>query len=79
MSKSRLPRVIALLLALTVSVIVTASVALRKRRHVEVAAASASVLLDWVRGTPILTWLLVGMACGGFVKLRQATVADAQL
>jgi hypothetical protein len=24
----------------------------------------------WVRGTPILGWLLVGMACGGLLKLR---------
>jgi hypothetical protein len=65
-----------------------AAIALRKMRHVDVAAAAAGVLLAtvahglvdvyWVRGTPMLSWLLVGMACGGFVKLRQNTVPETQ-
>jgi O-Antigen ligase len=56
--------------------------ALRKMGEVDVTAAAAGVLVAtvvhglvdvyWVRGTPILSWLLVGMACGGFIKLRQA-------
>jgi O-antigen ligase len=54
--------------------------ALRRMRHVDVSAAAAGVLIAtvahglvdvyWVRGTPILGWLLVGMACGGMAKLR---------
>jgi hypothetical protein len=57
--------------------------ALRKMSQVDVTAAAAAVLIAtvvhglvdvyWVRGTPILSWLLVGMACGGFMKLRQTT------
>ena len=57
--------------------------ALRRMGRVDVTAAAAGVLLAtvvhglvdvyWVRGTPVLSWLLVGMACGGFLKLRQAT------
>lgn len=53
---------------------------LRGMRHVDVGAAAAGVLIAtvahglvdvyWVRGTPILGWLLVGMACGGLLKLR---------
>jgi hypothetical protein len=52
--------------------------AVRKLRQVDVAAAAAGVLIAtvahglvdiyWVRGTPILGWLLVGMACGGLSK-----------
>jgi hypothetical protein len=47
---------------------------LYRMRRVEVAPAAAAVLIAtvahglvdvyWVRGTPILGWLLVGMACG---------------
>lgn len=54
--------------------------ALRRMRQVDVSAAAAGVLIAtvahglvdvyWVRGTPILGWLLVGMACGGMAKLR---------
>jgi hypothetical protein len=50
-------------------------------RQVDVGPAAAGVLIAtaahglvdiyWVRGTPILGWLLVGMACGGFMKLRR--------
>jgi hypothetical protein len=57
-------------------------------RQVDVAPAAAAVLLAtvahglvdiyWVRGTPVLSWLLVGMACGGFVKLREAARADLE-
>ena len=64
------------------------AIALRKMRHVDVAAAAAGVLLAtvahglvdvyWVRGTPMLGWLLVGMACGGFVKLRREAVTETQ-
>jgi O-antigen ligase len=53
---------------------------LRGMRHVDVGVAAAGVLIAtvahglvdvyWVRGTPILGWLLVGMACGGLLKLR---------
>jgi hypothetical protein len=53
---------------------------LRRMRQVDVGPAAAGVLIAtvahglvdiyWVRGTPILGWLLVGMACGGFLKLR---------
>src|ERR671934_1280724 len=56
--------------------------ALRRMRQVDVAAAAAGVLIAtvahglvdvyWVRGTPVLGWLLVGMACGGLIKLRSA-------
>jgi O-antigen ligase len=54
--------------------------ALRRMRQVDVGAAAAGVLIAtvahglvdvyWVRGTPILGWLLVGMACGGLMRLR---------
>ena len=54
--------------------------ALRRMRQVDVGAAAAGVLIAtvahglvdiyWVRGTPILGWLLVGMACGGLMNLR---------
>ena len=47
-----------------------------KMRRIPLAAAAAAVLLAtavhglvdvyWVRGTPVLGWLLVGMACGEF-------------
>jgi hypothetical protein len=54
---------------------------LRRMRRVDVAVAAAAVLLStvahgmvdiyWVRGTPVLGWLLVGMACGGYAVLRR--------
>ena len=56
--------------------------ALRRMGRVDVAPVAAGVLIAtvahglvdvyWVRGTPVLGWLLVGMACGGLVKLRGA-------
>jgi hypothetical protein len=59
-----------------------AMLALRRMRQVDVAAAAAGVLIAtvahglvdvyWVRGTPVLGWLLVGMACGGLSRLRSA-------
>jgi len=55
-------------------------VALRRMRQVDVAPAAAGVLIAtaahglvdvyWVRGTPVLGWLLVGMACGELARLR---------
>lgn len=64
------------------------ALALRKVRHVDVGPAAAGVLLAtvahglvdvyWVRGTPMLSWLLIGMACGGFATLRRAAATDAQ-
>jgi hypothetical protein len=59
--------------------------ALRRMRQVDVAPAAAGVLIAtvahglvdvyWVRGTPVLSWLLVGMACGGFLRLRRGGTA----
>jgi hypothetical protein len=61
--------------------------ALRRMRRVDVGVAAAAVLLStvahgmvdiyWVRGTPLLGWLLVGMACGGFALRRQREAAPA--
>lgn len=55
--------------------------ALRRLRRVDVGAAAAGVLIAtvahglvdvyWVRGTPVLGWLLVGMACGGLSRMRE--------
>jgi hypothetical protein len=63
-----------------VLLIVGTMLALRRMRQVDVGPAAAGVLIAtashglvdvyWVRGTPILGWLLVGMACGGLMKLR---------
>ena len=57
------------------------TLALVRLRRMDVAVAAAAVLLStvahgmvdiyWVRGTPVLGWLLVGMACGGFALLRR--------
>lgn len=68
-----------------VLLIIGTTLALRKMGQVDVTAAAAGVLIAtvvhglvdvyWVRGTPVLSWLLVGMACGGFIKLRQ-TIAE---
>lgn len=59
--------------------------ALRRMRQVDVAPAAAGVLIAtvahglvdvyWVRGTPVLGWLLVGMACGGLAQLRRDEAA----
>ena len=61
--------------------------ALRRMRQVDVAAAAAGLLIAtaahglvdiyWVRGTPVLGWLVVGMACGGFMKLRGERLTTA--
>ena len=71
-----------------VLLIVGSIVALRKMTRVDVAAAAAAVLIAtvvhglvdvyWVRGTPVLGWLLLGMACGGFIKLKQQTAEIPQ-
>jgi O-Antigen ligase len=55
-------------------VIVGSFLALVRMRSIELAPVAAGVLLStaahglvdvyWVRGTPVLSWLLVGMACG---------------
>jgi O-antigen ligase len=55
--------------------------AMLRMRRIEVGVAAAAVLLAtvahgmvdvyWVRGTPVLGWLLVGMACGARYALRQ--------
>ena len=55
--------------------------ALRRMRQVDVAVAAAGVFVAtvshgltdvyWVRGTPVLSWLLVGMACGGLARLQR--------
>ena len=60
-----------------------------KMRRIPLAAAAAAVLLAtavhglvdvyWVRGTPLLGWLLVGMACGEFARQRQARRCPTQL
>lgn len=67
----------------------TAAVLFKRMRGLPLAAAAAAVLLAtaihglvdvyWVRGTPVLAWLLVGMACGEFLRQRQEAeeVADA--
>lgn len=62
---------------------------LRRMRQVDVGPAAAGVLIAtaahglfdiyWVRGTPLLSWLLVGMACGGLVNLREAKPATQRL
>jgi O-antigen ligase len=62
-------------LAVSFVVLVLGSViALRRMRSVHLAAAAAAVLIAtvahglvdvyWVRGTPLIGWLLVGMTCG---------------
>lgn len=57
------------------------ALALRRMRRFDVAVVAVGVLVAtfahglidvyWVRGTPVLSWLLVGMACGEFFRLRQ--------
>jgi hypothetical protein len=51
-------------------------------RQIDVAPAAAGILIAtvahglvdvyWVRGTPVLGWLLVGMVCGGLARRREA-------
>jgi hypothetical protein len=60
---------------------------LRRYRGVELAPAAAAVLLAtvahglvdvyWVRGTPLLGWLVVGMACGHIATARRPPPAEA--
>ena len=62
-----------------------AAFALWRLRRVELAAAAAAVLLAtaahglvdvyWVRGTPVLGFLLVGMACGLAVQRQRESAA----
>jgi hypothetical protein len=59
--------------------------ALWKMRRTELAAAAAAVLLGtvahgfvdvyWVRGTPVLGWLLVGMVCAQYLSRRETSAA----
>jgi hypothetical protein len=62
-----------------------AAAVVRMHRVPEAAAAAgvfiATVLhglvdVYWVRGTPVLAWLLVGMTCGGYAKLRASAAKD---
>ena len=63
-----------LLAASFVLLIAGSFLALFRMRRIDVAAVAAGVLLStvahglvdvyWVRGTPVLGWLLVGMVCG---------------
>jgi hypothetical protein len=56
--------------------------AMWKMRQVELAAVAAAVLsgtavhglvdVYWVRGTPVLAWLLVGMVCAQYTRLGEA-------
>jgi O-Antigen ligase len=69
-----------------VVLILGSSLALWKMRHLDIAPAAAGVLIAtavhglvdvyWVRGTPILGWLLVGMACGALLRERQDRFAE---
>jgi hypothetical protein len=67
--------------ALSLLVLVGASAAvIRRMVSVEIAPVAVGVLLAtfahglvdvyWVRGTPVLSWLLVGMACGVLARVR---------
>lgn len=65
--------------------IVGAAAAMWKMRRVEFAAAAAAVVVGtvvhgfvdvyWVRGTPVLGWLLVGMVCAQYAQLRGSAAA----
>lgn len=67
----------------------TAVVLFTRMRRIPLAAAAAGVLLAtavhglvdvyWVRGTPILGWLLVGMACGEFLRERQESEEEQEV
>ena len=60
-------------------------VALWRRRHIELAAAAIAVLVAtfahglvdvyWVRGTPVLGWLLAGIVCGAAWRERRQAEA----
>jgi O-antigen ligase len=76
-----------LLAASFVVLIALVVLALKRMREVDVAAAAAGVMVAtvahglvdvyWVRGTPMLSWLLVGMVCGGFMRSREQPEAPA--
>ncbi len=81
----RPPRADTLLLAGFVLIIAGSSLALVGARRIDLAPAAAGVLLAtaahgfvdvyWVRGTPVLSWLLVGMVCGLFATRRESGTA----
>jgi O-antigen ligase len=62
--------------------VIASAFALRRMRRIALAPAAAGVLLAtvahglvdvyWVRGTPVLGWLLVGMVCGTAAARRTA-------
>jgi hypothetical protein len=66
----------------TVLVVGSAIVLYWRMRSAPLAAAAAAILVGtamhglvdvyWVRGTPVLGWLLVGMTCGAFAKSKRA-------
>jgi hypothetical protein len=76
-----------LLAASFVVLIALVVLALKRMREVDVAAAAAGVMVAtvahglvdvyWVRGTPMLSWLLVGMVCGGLMRSREQPEAPA--
>jgi hypothetical protein len=62
------------------------ALALRRMRNLDIAAAAAGVVIAtavhglvdvyWVRGTPVLSYLLVGMACGSLLRQREDSIAQ---
>jgi hypothetical protein len=70
-----------LLAAGFVLIIVGSFLAVVRMRRIDLAPAAAAVLVAtaahglvdvyWVRGTPVLSWLLVGMVCGLFAARRR--------
>ena len=62
-----------------------ASAVLYRMRLLDLAPAAAAVLLAtfihglvdvyWVRGTPVLSWLLLGMVCGMYAHRREIETA----
>lgn len=68
-----------------VLIIAGSFLALVGARRIDLAPAAAGVLLAtaahgfvdvyWVRGTPVLSWLLVGMVCGLFATRRESGTA----
>ncbi len=70
-----------ILAGLFVFLVLGTLLALRMMRNVEIVPAATGVLLAtaahglvdvyWVRGTPLLGWLLVGMACGALARGRK--------
>jgi hypothetical protein len=73
-----------LLAAGFVLIIAGSFLALVRMRSIELAPAAAGVLLStaahglvdvyWVRGTPVLSWLLVGMVCGIYATRQEGEV-----